>query len=83
MADHTELALKMTGLAASITNASSYRVVGGEKSLVLPIAEAVTWGKLLVEASQALNSLGDEEANEGIETSNKWLTGELQALVGE
>lgn len=82
MANDRGLAFLMTGLAATLTNPSLYRIVEGEKSLVLPASEAVSLGEALIAASQILNSLGGEEV-EGLETSNKWLTGELKALAAE
>lgn len=83
MADHAGLAFQMAGLAASIIDPSLHRVVGGEKSLVLSMPQAVLMGKMLLEASQALNALSSEEFDEEAGVSYKWLTGELQALAVE
>lgn len=83
MADYAELAFQMAGLAGTITNPSLHRVVGGEKSFVLSIPQAVLMGEMLLEASQALSALGSGEFNEGVKASHEVFRRQLQALVTE
>lgn len=79
--DYQGLALMATGLAGTLANRSLHKVVDGEQSVVLSLAEAAIWQKELVKISQALQALDGDEGSESLEAVNMVAIRDLQDQV--
>ena len=81
MTENQKLAIMARGLAGTLVNRSMHKVVDGDKSVVLSLAEAAIWQEELVKISQALQSLDGGEGSDSLDALNKAQIRDLQDQV--
>lgn len=81
MTEYQKLAFMATGFAWALENPSLHKVVDGEKSVVLSLAEAAIWQEELLKISQTLESLDGGEDSESLGALDMARIRELQDQV--